>query len=486
MSHPAVAAKSIAQAIPSFSSDANAENIELDLLTDPLVKEAVDNKWLHWKKAGDFADNRGERVEFFDAIDRGFKIGGRTIRFTDIPGYGTAIANSDRLYATYINTATANLYSLIINDSGLFPKGASTFEKKMVCDMINIMNGSGTLSKDARRHWGVLFWAPGLVDSQFKRHLGYTVWHPWAASAEEDGSGTTKERARMSMLGAKEFVRSHVGAMLLGGLLLALLGRDDDKDRFKRASLPQKAIMLMAPRIGHTQLDFTGGEAAFMRLGDKLATGAKETGSGRTTPIRDYFGEIAHFARGRITPLLGNIMAGLAGKDYAGQDYGALEVVLSLAPISLRDAGKSIWENGVEDGEWTRAAIGAVATMSGFGKGTYRKDDYKILSGRFRQDYKELMDVLKDPLLDDADKTALAENMRSTNALLKEGVAEEVYAHVSAVDSLESRINSNRRKVEMKRLMGEDVAELQRNIEAALQTLAEQKEKTLRLIRSKR
>jgi len=486
IAHPSVTAKSIAQSLPSFTSDANAENIELDLLSDPTVKEAVDNKWLHWKKAGDFADNRGDRVEFFDAIDKGFKIGGKVVRFTDIPVYGTAIANSDRLYATYINTVSANLYSIIIRDPGLFPKGASTFEKKMVCDMINVMNGSGTLSKDARRHWGKVFWAPGLVDSQLKRHLAYTVWHPWLASAEEDGSGTTEERARMSWLGTKEFLRSHIGAMLLGGLLLALFGRDDDKDKFKRSSLPQKAIMLLAPRIGHTQLDFTGGEASFMRLGNKLFSGVKETSGGRTTPIRDYFGEIAHFARGRTTPLISNVLAAFAGKDYAGQNYGPLEVVLSFAPISLRDAGKSVWENGVEDGEWMRAAIGAVGAMTGFGKGTYRKDDYKILSGRFRQDYKELTDILKDPLLDQNEKNALVENIRSTNKLMADGVAGEIYASVSATDSLESRIDRDIKNIEIKRARGEDVSADQKNVENALRKLAEQKEKVVSLIRSKR
>jgi len=312
------------------------------------------------------------------------------------------------------------------------------------------------------------------------------VWHPWLASSEEDGSGTAKERAKMSMLGAKEFLRSHIGAMLLGGLLLSLLGRDDDKDRFKKASLAQKGIMLMAPRIGHTQLDFTGGEASFMRLGDKLVTGVKETGSGRTTPVRDYFGEIAHFARGRVTPLIGNALAMWAGKDYAGQDYGALEVVLSLAPISLRDAGKSIWENGVEDGEWMRAAIGAVATMSGFGKGTYRKDDYKILAGRFRQDYKELTDIQNDPLLDDGEKAALIENIRTTNKLMAEGVAGEIYKNVSATDSSESRINKAIVQLELRRRLGEDVSEMQKSIEESLVKLAEQKENTVRLIREKR
>ena len=488
IAHPRVTAKSFAQSLSAFVSEANAENIESDLMTEPVVKEAVDNKWLHWKKAGDFAENRGDRVEFFDAIDRGFTIGGHTIRLTDIPVYGTAIANSDRLYATYINTASANLYATIIKDPGLFPTGASVFEKKMVCDMINVMNGSGTLSKDWRSKIGKVLWAPGLVDSQFKRHLGYTIWHPWMANYEEDGSGTMKERARMSWLGTKEFLKSHIGAILLGGLLLALFGRDDEKDKFKRASLAQKAIMLMAPRIGHTQLDFTGGEAAFGRLGNKLLTGVKEGGNGRTTPIRDYFGEVAHFMRGRVTPLISNAFAALAGKDYAGQDYGALEVLLSLAPISLRDASKSIWENG-EDGEWLTGIIGAALVMTGFGKGTYRKDDYKILSNKFREDYLGVEKIAHDPLLDESEKKELIENIRLSNPLMKPDVAAAIIGHIRQIDSKEREINRSIEKLELARTNPNpniNVAEVQKEIEKALLELNTEKEKVIKTIRANR
>ncbi|MGN0844831.1 MAG: zeta toxin family protein, partial [Kiritimatiellia bacterium] len=234
MAHPKLVAKEFARTLPAFKSQTNADNIELDLLSDPSVKEAVDNKWLHWKRVSD-SSNRGDRVELFDAIDRPFTIGGKALRLTDIPLYGTAIANSDRLYATYINAVSASLYSSIVNDPKLFPGGATVFQKKMICDMINVMNGSGTLSKDARRHWGKVFWAPGLVDSQLKRLLGYQIWHPWVASSEEDGSGTFKERVQMSKIGLGEFVRSNLGALLLGGLLFALFATDDQKDEYSRA-----------------------------------------------------------------------------------------------------------------------------------------------------------------------------------------------------------------------------------------------------------
>ena len=487
VSHPVVAYRSFVQSLPSFLNETNAENIDNELLSDPIVKEAVDQKWLHWKRAGEFAENRGDRVEFFDAIDRGFKVGGRILKLTDVPLYGTAIANSDRLYATYINTAAANLYSLIVKDTGLFPKGASSFEKRVVADMVNVMTGSGTLSKQTRAVLGKVMWAPGLVDSQFKRSIGYTMWHPFTADSSEDGSGTGSERAKLAYIGAKEFVRSHVGAMLLGSLMLALFGSDDEKYRFWHGSLAQKFIQLMAPRIGHTSFDFTGGESAFYRLGEKLATGVKETGSGRHTPIRDYFGEIAHFMQGRINPFVGNILAAVAGSDYAGMDYGPLEVVASFAPISIKEAGKSIYENGIQDGNYVSAAIAATLVMFGIGKGTYRKDDYKILSNRFREDFKEMTDVAKDPLLSDEDKKDMIANMIKANNLLDPKNSGAVMSAVKAVDKEDRAVKKAEERLALiEQKDGRENEKIRYELDKARARLEDAKQKVLRLIRERR
>lgn len=438
MAHPGVVAENFAKTISAFRSRIDAENIELDLLSDASVKEAVDNGWLRWKKVSD-STSRGERVELFDAIDKPFTIGGKAIRLTDIPFYGTAIENSDRLYATYINAVSASLYSTIVNDPKLFPGGATVFQKKMLCDMINVMNGSGTLSKENRRILGKVFWAPGLVDSQLKRLIGYQVWHSWTASAEEDGSGTFKERLTMSRIGLGEFVRSNLGAILLGSLLTALFATDDQKDEFAHAGPVKRLQMLVAPRIRHTQLDLTGGSVAFLRLGNRLVTGAYETATGKQAKVRDTFGEVAHFAKGRLTPLVSNAFSALSGKDYTGQDYGAAELLLSFAPISLRDTWHSIHENGIEDRAWATAFLGAGLTMFGIGKGTYRKDDYAILSNRFLDSQREYDAIEKDELLDEQNRRLLLDSIVAENPLMREGVREDIAADIAQIRRDEAR-----------------------------------------------
>lgn len=445
MAHPKLVAENFVKTISAFKSIANAEAIELELLSEPSVKEAVDNGWLRWKKVSD-STNRGDRVELFDAIDRPFTIGGKALRLTDIPYYGTAIANSDRLYATYINAASASLYSTIVNDPKLFPGGASVFQKKMLCDMINVMNGSGSLSNDNRRMLGKVFWAPGLVDSQLKRLIGYQIWHPWTASAEEDGSGTFAERLKMSRIGLGEFVRSNLAAILLGSLLMALFSTDDQKDEFAHAGAVKKLQTLVAPRIRHTQLDFTGGSVAFLRLGNRLVSGAYETATGKQAKVRDTFGEVAHFAKGRLTPLVSNLFSALSGKDYTGQDYGAAELLLSFAPISLRDAGMSIYENGIEDREWVTAFLGAGLTMFGIGKGTYRKDDYKILTNRFLESKKEYDAIDNDDLIDDQNKRLMLDSIVAENPLMRDGVREDIAADIAQIRKDEARARKDEKE----------------------------------------
>ena len=443
--HPMLVAENFAKTLSAFKSTMNAEAIELDLMSDSAVKEAVDNGWLRWKKVGD-ASQRGDRVELFDAIDKPFTIFGKALRFTDIPVYGKLIATSDRLYATYINAVSASLYSSIVNDPKLFPGGATVFQKKMICDMINVMNGSGTLSKGTRRVAGRILWAPGLVDSQIKRLLGYQIWHPWLADSEEDGSGTFKERLKVSGIGMREFVRSNLGALLLGGLLFALFSTDDQKDEYAHAGVVKKLQTLLAPRIRHTQLDFTGGSVAFLRLANRLISGAYETSTGKTVQTKDVYSELAHFAKGRLTPLVSNFFSWMSGKDYTGQDYGALELLLSFAPISLREAGKSIYENGIEDRAWGTAVLGAVLTMFGVGKGTYRKDDYKLLTNRFLEAMKEYDSIEADELIDEDTRKMLLESIRSGNPLMRDGVREDIAADITRVRKDEARVRRDEKK----------------------------------------
>lgn len=489
IAHPGVAAKSFAQSLGAFASEEKAEMLNNELLSDEFVKEAVDKKWLHWKAVGENT-NVGDRVEIFDALDKGIKIGGKLVKFTDIPVYGTAIRNSDRLYASYINTVSANLYSQIIRDTAIFPAGATSFEKHMVADMINVLNGSGTIDKKKRSTYGKYLWAPGLVDSQLKRAVGYTIWHPLFAKGEEDGSGSAQERARLAVLGAKEFAKSHIGAVLLGMLITMLFGSDDDKYEVLREPTDwkdwiHKISRLFSPRMGNTSMDLTGGEGSIVRFLSKLITREKDSYKGRVE-ITDLTDEVAKFFRGRMNPLYGNIWSLWTHKDVVGEDFGWKEMGLSLLPISAKDAVKAVALNGLEDGNMISAALSALLVMTGYGKGTYRRDDYKIQSGKFKAAYKEWMDALTDPMLDYEDRQALAANIAKTNPLLKQGVAGPILGRVKAIDSLENLIARTEKALAISEARNGENAAARENLENAKVRLETMKAEALELIRKSR
>ena len=203
---------------------------------------------------------------------------------------------------------------------------------------------------------------------------------------------------------------------------------------------------MVAPRIRHTQLDFTGGSVAFLRLGNRLATGAYETATGKQAKVRDMFSEVAHFAKGRLTPLVSNVFSAMSGKDYTGQDYGAGELLLSFAPISLREAGKSIYENGIEDRAWGTAFLGAALTMFGVGKGTYRKDDYAVLSNRFLESKKEYDAIDKDDLIDDANRKVMLDSIIAENPLMRDEVREDIAADIAQIRKDEARARKDERE----------------------------------------
>ncbi|MGN0844455.1 MAG: hypothetical protein ACI4QT_04450, partial [Kiritimatiellia bacterium] len=204
--------------------------------------------------------------------------------------------------------------------------------------------------------------------------------------------------------------------------------------------------MLVAPRIRHTQLDFTGGSVAFLRLANRLASGAYETATGKQVKVRDTFGEMAHFAKGRLTPLISNFFSALSGKDYTGQDYGAAELLLSFAPISLREAGKAIYENGVEDRAWGAAFLGAALTMFGIGKGTYRKDDYTLLSNRFLESKKEFDKIENDDLLDEQYRKTLLDSIRDADPLMRDDVREDIAADIAQIRKDETRARKDEKE----------------------------------------
>ena len=77
--------------------------------------------------------------------------------------------------------------------------------------------------------------------------------------------------------------------------------------------------------------------------------------------------------------------------------------------------------------------------MFGIGKGTYRKDDYAILSNRFLDSQKEYDAIEKDELLDERNRKLLLDSIVVENPLMRDGVREDIAADIAQIRRDEAR-----------------------------------------------
>ena len=500
LAHPVMGAKAFGKAWNAAHSDANLTDVNDEIMSDPTVQEAVAKYGLHLREV-DAVNARD--VEMFHGMERNrVRLFGKEFGVTDIPFFGMFMLKSERHYITYLNAVSAELYSAIVNDRSRFPGGATPWQKKMVADMINIWNGSAAISKE-RRHalqkaWvNDIFWAPGLAISRVQSAALYDVWHPLVAkgvkNAETGGYDAVSpdERKTLFKIGASEHIKSLLAMIALGALLKWLFADEDDWFDFGQADWFEKLMMLASPQIGNTTIDFTGGERSVYRLVHQVAKKEKKTASGRTVKFGGYgaptvMSSVQRFMEGKTAPWLSELAALWEGRDYVGDDYTWKKAVLgAVVPLTFEDIKDQIVQNGVG-----KSLVTVPLSLLGAGGSTYdRKDDYKILSNKFREDYKEVENILKDPMLDESEKEELIENIRTSNPLMKPEVAAAIIGHVRQVDSKEREINRSIEKLELARTNPNtniNVAEVQGQIEEALSALNAEKEKVVKMIRDNR
>ncbi len=84
--------------------------------------------------------------------------------------------------------------------------------------------------------------------------------------------------------------------------------------------------------------------------------------------------------------------------------------------------------------------------MFGIGKGTYRKDDYAILSNRFLDSKREYDAIEKDELLDEQNRRLLLDSIVAENPLMREGVREDIAADIAQIRRDEARAMRNEKE----------------------------------------
>lgn len=402
LGHPKLAAKVFKDTIGTAFSDEKATQLNAKLLSDPRIKEAVDKGWLNWRNIE--AEGNSGDVEMFSslhsaAITIGRNADGTERRFAldDIKGVGAILRGSERIYATYINALSAEIYLALTNADSFTARlvfgqnGLTDYTKKEIAARINMANGSAQIDNARKKQFmnqlTGIFWAPKLALSRLQLAVGWDVIHPLL-----DTSVDVKTRLRTAGFNAIEHARSKLAIIALGTLMLMLCGDDDDKEKMRRASMFQKFIQVIKPRIGNTTLDFSGGEVGWYQLMAKWVTMAKETATGKKVYLSEQDGhkqsfgadvvnETFRFAQGKFNPLLSNVIAWRTGKDYTGQPFGFGKLMANtFIPLGVNDTVKAFTENGLG-----RGLLLAPFITFGAGGNTYPLKRYEIAANQFKE-----------------------------------------------------------------------------------------------------
>lgn len=437
LGHPKLAAQVFKNTIGTAFSDEKATRINAELLSDPRIKEAVDKGWLNWRNIE--AEGNSGDVEMFSslhssAITIGRNADGTEKRFAldDIKGVGAILRGSERIYATYINALSAEIYLALTNADGFTARlmfgqnGLTDYTKKEIAARINMANGSAQIDNGERKQFmnqlTGIFWAPKLALSRLQLAVGWDVIHPLL-----DSSVDVKTRLRTAGFNAIEHARAKLAMIALGTLMLMLAGDDDDKEKMRRAKWYQQFLQVIKPRIGNTTLDFSGGEVGWYQLMAKWATLKKETGTGKKVYFTDQDGhkqsfgadimnDTFRFAQGKFNPLLSNAISLWTGKDYVGQPFGFGDLAMNtFVPLGAADITKAFAENGLG-----RGLLLAPFVMFGAGGNTYQPKRYEIAVNQFMEVAKSYDAVRDSRDLSDDERSDMMEEIEGNFPELKQ------------------------------------------------------------------
>lgn len=456
LAHPVMAARSFGKAWRAMGSDFDILDVNDEIMSDPAIREAVGKYGLHLREV-DAANERD--VDMFKGMEsQRVKFFGKRVAITDIPFYGQLMLRSERHYITYLNAISAELYARIANG---VKGGMTPWQKKQLCDMINIWNGSGAMSNERRQSmqksgFGNLFFSLPLTVSQIQTTLLQDVFRPAVARGIENEDGgydevTKEERTAMVRIGAREHLKGLLALTLLGALIRMVFSDDDDRYAFGEADPVEKFLLLASPKVGDTTLDFSGGNMSIARklyqIVRGVATGKYRTGTGREVEFGGYGSPgvatiVGRTLQGKAAPWISTVISMLERRDFVGEPYGVKAAALDLvAPMSVLDMYEQYAHNGVG-----RTLFTAPLTLVGARASTYDRKAYENAVNRFLEAKKEFDSIDGDDLLDDAVRKTLLDNIQSSNPLMRDDVRDDIAADIRQIRRDETHARNAEKK----------------------------------------
>lgn len=363
--HPIMAARAAKDMVAAAASAKRAHEIERSIMTRP-------NAELYRRAKLELTDSQAYTPH---AAEEAFM--SRWLQKVPRALGGGLLRGSQRAFVTALNRLRADSFDAMVAAFARNGQVPTQAEIEAIADYVNVATGRGRIGFDRKRQMTGLnnvFFAPRLVASRFNLLAGQPLYH-----------GSAKTR----LLIAEEYARFLTGMLVVYGL--AALASDDEEPI---EADPRSANFLKIKVGDNTYLDPLTGLAQVTVFTTRALTGETKTGKGAVRPIRpqgprlnnelaeirgmaeavgaaglvdglparkqfkpvdfgyDSGGDVLwRFARTKLAPVPGAIVNTIDGEDVIGNPVTATGQAATLVtPLSLRDVGKIMQDNGVPTG----------------------------------------------------------------------------------------------------------------------------------------
>jgi len=505
--HPVLAAKDMAIAEKAAWSKRKFDEVNADILADPIIRDAVENHGLKLRST-DIANIHD--VEMFSGVDR---IPPKMIQrlnklFDMIPGVGkiysgvrkvdrAILENSERHYVTFLNLMSSQTYKMLLD---AIPD-ASDYQKKRIAYLVNMYSGHGAMSEKTRNNvnslnntLGHAIWSPSLAAAQIQQAMFLDVLGTPGISREggrDGGFATGKEAAQVTKKAVKMRIRAELAILALGSLLALLWSDDDWKSEWLtkwrnvwNASGADKVLAFFNaveatkhPVLGKTHVDLEMGKRTFNRILGLALTGEYETSTGRMVTTSSFVGKdladmFGRYFYGKLSPHYSAMFSIANRKTFTGEPVSFDNMLADMLPIPL--AAKDVVQSAIED-KWSnlQAPAAIVLTLLGAGGNVYDEKYYERAVNR----YAEYKKIENDDLLVEKDKNAILESMRTSYPFLKDDVRYQIEDHIRDI---------NRDKADIQKWRKQGATDDDKDIKEAEAAIETAKTAILELVRKNR
>ncbi len=371
--HPLIAARTFADAFPTFFREADAERIDAVLRADD--RQAVrEQAGLYLAPLGDaaetasitereetFASRLAEKSPWFVRAVVGAGVG--TITFG--PGVGTAVGAAGGLGAKAVMRASENHMVTFLNllrarvfDSMMAAHPEATPEERQAyARSVNLFTGRGDLDPKFAKPGALLTFAPRLTAARFQ--APYQIVKPGVP-----------RKVRLQAAGT---LAAFVGANIALLSLLDIAGGDEID-----VGLDARSSDFGKVRWGSLRVDVWGGYGTVARLFVRGMLSVTDAHGVTETPADrreiDPAEELGRFANSKKAPWIGFTFEAMTGKTFLGEPTTILETAArSLTPLGIQTGQEAFETARGEESPAGRSA--AAVSLSFFGLNSDAYDD---------------------------------------------------------------------------------------------------------------